>query len=142
MENASKALLMAAGVLIAIITMALLVRSFTSISMFQKTQLTEEEQVQLIAFNEQYTQYLGRYVYGTEVLTLQNRYENDEKVSVTVIGEQPQADENKYKYDEDSNSYSNETRYYKCTGITYDEATGRVNSITFEQIKMDSTVEQ
>ena len=35
MENASKALLMAGGILIAIITIALLVRSITTIGIFQ-----------------------------------------------------------------------------------------------------------
>ena len=41
--------------LIAIITIALLARSFSSISTFQEAQLTEKEQVRLVEFNEQYT---------------------------------------------------------------------------------------
>lgn len=144
MENASKALLMAGGILIALITIAVLVRSFGSISDFQKAQLSEEEQAQLVAFNEQYTRYLNQYVYGTEVLTLQNKYNNDRKVKVILTegSEQPMQDENKYKYDEENNSYSNETRYYKCTGITYDNSTGRVNTITFTQIKLSTTVDE
>ena len=144
MENASKALLIAGGVLIALITIALLVRSFSSISSFQKFQLDEEEQAQLLAFNGQYSKYLNQYVYGTEVLSLQNKYKNDKLVSVNLTegSEQPTMTENQYKYDEESNNYSNQTRYYKCTAIGYDETTGRVNSITFHQIKMNSIVEE
>lgn len=73
MENASKALLMAGGLLIAIIIITLLVKSFTTVRLFQNVKLTEEEKAQLVAFNEQYTRYLGQYVYGTEVITSLNR---------------------------------------------------------------------
>lgn len=73
MENASKALLIAGGVLIAIITIGLLVTSFSTISEFQMSQLSEQEQEQLIAFNEQYTKYLNQYIYGTEIITIINR---------------------------------------------------------------------
>ena len=86
MENASKALLMAGGILIAIITIALLVRSFTTIGIFQKAQLSEEEQAQLVEFNEQYTKYLGQYVYGTEVISVINKsFNNKSYVIKTTI---------------------------------------------------------
>ena len=84
MENASKALLMAGGILIALITIAALVRSFTTIGIFQKAQMTEEEQAQLIAFNEQYTKYLGQYMYGTEVITVINKSLNNKNHPITV----------------------------------------------------------
>ena len=141
MENASKALLMAGGILIAIIIIALLARTFNNLSIFQKTKLTEEEQEQLIAFNEQYTKYVGQYVYGTDVLTIMNKYDDNKLVEVIIDGEEPNRNENYYqiKYDEDGRKhYSNETRYYKCTGVTYDN-NGRVNSISFTQIKLDAS---
>ena len=84
MENASKALLMAGGVLIAVITIALLVRSFGVISLFQKSQLTEEEQAQLVAFNEQYTKYIGQYVYGTEVISVINKSLDNSSYKITT----------------------------------------------------------
>ena len=31
-----------------------------------------------------------------------------------------------------------DTQYYKCEAITYDEKTGRVNSITFRQVILTS----
>ena len=124
MENASKALLMAGGVLIAIITIALLARSFSSIGMFQKAQLSEEEQAQLVAFNEQYTKYLNQYVYGTEVRTLINKYKNDGLVEVLPENLDTTA----------PHGVGEDTKYYKCTAIGYDNSTGRVNSITFEEV--------
>lgn len=141
MENASKALLMAGGILIAIIILAVLVKTFGTISGFQKTQILEEEQAQLVAFNEQYTQYLGQYVYGTEVLTVKNKSDNNGKVTVIIEGETPWKDENKKKYNETTNSYTSETKYYKCTNITYDASTGRVDSITFKQINTSSKID-
>ena len=149
MENASKALLMAGGVLIAILIIALLVRSLTSISSFQKMRLTEEEQAQITQFNEQYTKYLGKYVYGTDVLTLKNKYNHDNLVEVKFTegsDENPGEHDNHYQYQYNEvtgiGSYSNETKYYKCTAIGYDNSTGRVNSITFEQITTSATVEE
>ena len=138
MENASKALLIAGGVLIAIVTISLLVTSFSTINKFQMSQLSAQEQERLIAFNEQYTKYAGQYVYGTEVLTLENKYANDGLVEVEIDGDRPDCNENKYNYDSATNSYSNETRYYKCVSIEYDNTTGRVNKIKFKQIKLEA----
>ena len=131
MENASRALLMAGGVLIAILIIALLVRSFTGISSFQKAKLSEEEQEKIVKFNEQYIKYLGQYVYGTEVLTLLNKHEKDKKVLVNVEGNVPTENDNKNK----------ETKYYKCKTIGYDKTTGLVNSITFVEIQKNATPE-
>ena len=125
MENASKALLMAGGILIAILLIALLVKSFTTIGAFQKAQLSEEEQAQLIAFNEQYTKYLGQYVYGTEVSSLKNKYDNDGKVEVLYDVEPPKG-------------IGQETTYYKCTEVQYNKITGRVEKIIFNKVTINT----
>lgn len=85
MENASKALLMAGGVLIAIITIALLVNTFSTVNKFQMSQLSQKEQEELIAFNEQYTKYLNQYVYGTEVITVINKSLNNKDYKIATI---------------------------------------------------------
>lgn len=125
MENASKALLMAGGILIVLITIAVLVRTFSNISEFQMSRLSEEEQEQLVAFNEQYTKYLNQYVYGTEVRSLINKYKNDNMVEVIYDTEPPMGE-------------GESTKYYKCTGITYDNSTGKVKTITFKEITITS----
>lgn len=141
MENAAKALVIAGGVLIALVTIGVLVDSFSATSQFQMSQLSQQEQEQLIAFNEQYTKYANQYVYGSDVLTLKNKYDNDGQVEVKLEGDSiwPTAGENKYEYNDESDNYSNETKYYKCTDIGYDEKSGRVNSITFKQIKLSAS---
>ena len=131
MENASKALMIAGSILLALMITALLVKNFSDISSFQKTKLTEQEQEQIVEFNEQYTKYLNKYVYGTEVASLKNKYVSDGKVEVEVwpagtilptgIGQ--------------------DIQYFKCTGIGYDETTGRVNKITFQKIEVNAATE-
>lgn len=123
MENATKALQIAGGVLLAILIIALLVRAFTNIKIFQKAKLSEEEQAEVLAFNEQYTKYIGQYVYGTEVRSLLNKYDDDKLVPVYITGSVPA-------------NVPGEVKYYKCVSITYNDTTGRVNSISFKEIQV------
>lgn len=81
MENATKALLMAGGILIAIIMITLLIRTYGNIGAFQKQQLTAEEAKQIEEYNKDYTKYDGQYVYGTEVITVINRATNEKPKS-------------------------------------------------------------
>lgn len=53
----------------------------------------------------------------------------------------PTITDNYYSYDEDAKKYSNDVKYYKCTEIGYDDSTGRVNRIKFEQVKMSASAE-
>mgnify|MGYP004475853373 FL=1 len=151
MENASKALLMAAGILIAIILISLLVAMYKGVSLFQRQQVSQEDAARIEEFNSFYTKYSGRYVYGTEVITVINQtVNNNYEVNVEVKI-------NSYSYDskttnliktkdskiiDDSNreialNYLNSSnlrnRAFQCTGITYDTTTGKVNSIKFEE---------
>lgn len=139
MENASKALLMAGGILIAVMIVSLLVRSVFSMSKFEMAQLTEEEQAQLIAYNEQYTKYLGQYVYGTDVITVINKSLNNSIYPVTVkikfVGEYTY--KVKGNYNSSTKSYEEETVTIKKNStftIKNDEntetATKKINSLT------------
>ena len=83
MENASKALLIAGGVLIAIILISVLVRTYGNISLFQRQKLTEEEIARIEEDNKAYTKYLNQYVYGTEVISVINKAA-DSKFDVSV----------------------------------------------------------
>ena len=73
MENATKALLMAGGVLIAITIITILVKTYGNISTFQRQKLSEEEIAQIEEFNKDYTKYSGQYVYGTEIISMINK---------------------------------------------------------------------
>ncbi len=60
MENASKALIMAAGVLIGIILLSLMVYMFTNFAITSAEVHKENEQNQLNQFNSQFTSYEGK----------------------------------------------------------------------------------
>ncbi len=73
MENASKALLIAGGILIAIITMSLIVLVFNSISGVAEEQDRKLETEQLQTFNKSYEAYDKTRMYGTDVITVINK---------------------------------------------------------------------
>jgi len=72
MENASKALIMAGGVLIAILVISLLVFFFNNIREWQKIEGSGEELEQIVEYNKQYEVY-ARDVYGSELLSIANK---------------------------------------------------------------------
>ena len=72
MENASKALLMAAGILVGVLILALMVTLFLSSrelsTEYEKTKQTEAVQ----QFNVNFTKYLGQYITTHEAVTIIN----------------------------------------------------------------------
>lgn len=101
MENASKALIMAAGVLIGILILSLAVFLFTDFGAKSKGIYTQIEQTQLTQYNAQYTIYSGRNdVTIYEIVSLANlakenndyykdysNYESEYKVIVILQGQ-------------------------------------------------------
>ena len=73
MENASKALLIAGGVLIALIILAMLLAMFNSISNIQKEQEEQTKIEQIAAFNSDFEAYTKKVMYGTDVITVMNK---------------------------------------------------------------------
>lgn len=163
MENASKALLMAAGILIAIILISLLVAMYKGVSLFQRQQVSQEDAARIEEFNSFYTKYSGRYVYGTEVITVINQTVNNKASNDVTVEVIMQSD---YTYKIGKVTYTAKsitvntgevitntdgyitsidkknltavdgnlrTRAFQCTGITYDTTTGKVNGIKFEE---------
>ena len=78
MENASKALIMAGGVLIALLIIGILVVFFNNLSDWQKISQTSEEVEQITEFNKQYDVY-ERNVYGSELLSIANKIDDYNK---------------------------------------------------------------
>lgn len=169
MENASKALLMAGGVLIAIIIISLLVKMYGSIGAFQKQKFTQEEIAQIEAFNQKYIKYLDQYVYGTEVITIINQSVDDNQKDKSNIEVEIDFTLDDYTYtkkywkngiykeetktikkgsslslkegetysfinsDNNENITQLKTRAFKCDKIEYDNKTGKVNYIHFDE---------
>ncbi len=72
MENASKALLLAGTVLIAIITISLFVLTINNISDYKSSSTELASATELAKFNEQFTQYVRDDVKGVELISLLN----------------------------------------------------------------------
>lgn len=78
MENASKALIMAGSILIALIVISLLVTFFNQARSLRQTEAMGEQVQQAAEFNKPYTAY-DREVYGSELLSIANKVEDYNK---------------------------------------------------------------
>lgn len=114
MENASKALIMAAGVLIGILILSLAVFLFTDFGAKSKAIYTQIESNQLTQYNSQYTIYDGR-----------NDVTIYEIVSIANL-----AQENNKKYEEHSN-YESE---YKV--IVIFQGKGQIQNESYDKQKL------
>ena len=83
MENASKSLVIAGGILLAMLTISLL---FLLLSNINSSKMTEEEKLaakQLQEFNQQWEAYNKKVLYGTDVISVLNKaMDNNSKASV------------------------------------------------------------
>lgn len=85
MENASKALVMAGGILISMLVIGLLVFFFNNLSDLQNIRQEGEEIEEIVEFNKQYEVYL-RNVYGSELLSIANKVEDYNKREADIKG--------------------------------------------------------
>ena len=88
MENASKALLIAGGVLIALIIMSLLVVAFTKIGDYQKAQSEGSRDSQLAEFNRDFERYTEDDIRGVDIVSLINKIHdyNEKQYKITSGG--------------------------------------------------------
>lgn len=73
MENASKALLMAGGVIIAVLIISLFVYMFTSASSMFQTEEDVERIQEIEEYNKQYESYNRKLLRGTDLISLINK---------------------------------------------------------------------
>lgn len=73
MENASKALIMAGSVLIALMIIGALLLMINNLSSYQKTDTINTREAQVIDFNNQYETYNRKNVRGSDLYSLLNR---------------------------------------------------------------------
>ena len=130
MENASKALLIAGGVLIALIILSMFLVMFNNISNIQKEQEEQTKLEQIEAFNLEYEAYNKKIMYGTDVITLINKVaENNKKYSmsndykITVILDGVEVSNSSHLVGTDAEKY-----IYTCTGTEYN-GLGRICKI-------------
>ena len=95
MENASKALLIAAGILMGLILITMTIYGYNQITSYYKTKEQAAESEQLIAFNKQFIGYNRDDVRGSDLISLVNKiidynvdkinYTNDEKIEISIV---------------------------------------------------------
>ena len=73
MENASKALVIAGGVLITILVVSLFILFVNQVYDFEKSRSDEVKDSQLASFNEQFTQYARNDLKGVDLISLINK---------------------------------------------------------------------
>ena len=96
MENASKALIMAGSVLIALIVIGAFILMLTNLTDYQEKADTAIEQQQIVEFNNQFSTYDRTALRGTDMLSLMNKiidYNNRkstdigfQKMNITIKG--------------------------------------------------------
>ena len=163
MENASKALIIAGGILLAIITLSILLYSYNNITIYQDEKEKNEMQEQITRYNAEYEGYNKKVMYGTDVISVLNKaisnnetkkikFGNEYFVNVTVEVKNIQGLNPKtyslssnndfiknniciYSSDSDSIFAKFKMSIFMCEGIEYNN-TGRIKNIKFKQIEV------
>ena len=88
MENATKALLMAAGFLLGLMILGALILMFNSLSNYQRQNTINTREAQIQEFNEQYETYDRKNVRGTDIVSILNRVAdyNERKSAIGTQG--------------------------------------------------------
>lgn len=154
MENASKALIMAASILLGVMIISIGVALFTTFSNFSKSTLEKVEETKIADLNNNYLKYENGNATAHDIVSVANlARENNIKYE---IQNQTRYDENTYyvqvKVDkiynfekleeEEKNNFlkenslnGEETKYYKCKEVKISNVTKRVMYIEFAEIK-------
>ena len=144
MDNAPQALLIAGGILLAIITITALVVMFGNAAKIQKAQYSKEDLERLAKWNAEWEAYNKRFLYGAEVLTVvkkaeQNNNEySDTRYHVTILVKDELGNDitgiNELKeYLQGTVAIPHrKTNVFECTDLKYNDETGRVNRMEFK----------
>lgn len=149
MENAVKALLMAAGVLIGVLVLSLGATLYSSLSSYTDEVHENLEQNALDKFNAQFTGYVRDDLTIQDIVTVANiAYENNIKYDVDVLNENSyyvqvilkddageRAIENVIKEQASELLETNLGNTFECTNkdTQFSTVTGRIMSIKFEK---------
>lgn len=155
MENATKALIIAGGMLIAMLIVGLLTWGYTQLRSLQQAKTTEEERQQIVDFNERFEAYNKKVVRGYQMISLSNlvydtntRYTEEvgyTPVTIIVNGLSSEEATNEdlvnyiqTYYDTMTSNEKNALKqlYFECTGVEYDNRNSRVVKMTFNRVNV------
>lgn len=120
MENASKALVIAGGILLAVLIISVMLYMYTAIGKASQREQDVLKTEELSAFNKQYESYNKSSMYGTDVITVLNKaIDNNKKygnqsgytieIFVTII-EDMYTTEYTYTFDEDTGKWNSTSK--------------------------------
>lgn len=161
MDNAAKALIIAGGILLAILIISLGIYIWQLGGNFINQGERQKEEEQIREFNQEYESYQRQALRGTDVISIINKVRNNniknaeiDELQITweVNLKQDLTDANnqiilkKGKHTEetsgskitamlaDKETVKNfKTLYFRCSNLLYNEKTGKVNKIIFEE---------
>ena len=137
MENALKALVIAGGVLLGVLTITIVIYTFSSASTVSNAQKHQEEMKRLNAWNAEWEAYNRTLLYGSQVLTVCNKAEqNNLEAQNNQYNVQVIVYKNGSKITKDIfiNSADERKAIYKCKEMHYNQTTGRIDKIVFENV--------
>ena len=136
MENASKALLIASGILFAMLVLTMMVYMSGRITEMGEAQESKKAAEQLAAYNAEYEAYNKKLMYGTDVITVINKAKED-GITIEVEG---YTDLEALKVTLSANIKESTTtsdyaglKIFECIDIRYDVTTGKVNYMKFKE---------
>lgn len=130
MENASKALLMAAGILIGVLLLALLVTLFSSARSLSNQYEATKKSEAIQQFNVNFTKYLGQELTIHQVVTICNFAEHNKIQKVTIKSGAIEKEKIKEIVEGYSNDATSIKKYTLEIGSYSDE--GYIKSISFK----------
>lgn len=165
MENASKALVMAGGILIALLVIGALLLMFNQLSDYQKSGTTLTKTSQLTDFNKEFVQFTYDNIKGYDLITLVNKVVDynkksgignsvnyEEKISLTIDitkfknkygtnGKLQAFTKNSYTIKDGSDELASTLAYFSGLESTYTIATMSKLSANYDSIKLgDKTI--
>ena len=155
MENATKALIIAGGILISMLIVGLLTWGYTQLRSLRQTNVEEEERQQIVEFNERFEAYNKKVVRGYQMISLANlvydtnsRYTEEvgyTPVTIIVNGLSSEEATNEDLVNYIQTYYENMTTneknalkqlYFECAGVEYDNRNSRVVKMTFNRVNV------
>lgn len=137
MENASKALLMAGGVFIAILLLTLFSYLFTQMGQSTGKIYDNMEKHKIAEFNQQFLNYEGRNLTAQEVATLINMAINSNSnkkflTTIEVLVDSTNFATSAYKNEEWLNDELTSNKTYKCTKVNINSETLLVDKVIIQ----------
>ena len=136
MENASKALLMAGGILIALMIIGSIVLLFANLQDYQNKNDISIKQSQIAKYNNQFELFNKKDLTLMELKSVYNKIESNNKkypeytITTNIESIYPNITLNFSQIEEEEKI----NRVFKCTNIKYNNLDGRISEMNFAEV--------